>query len=181
MTWLIVLVLVILALAAILLLWFGLPAYLRLRGKQVVTCPETGEKVSVEVDISQAARDTIRGGQHHLKLRQCTLWPERAGCHELCVGQIESSPEGCHYHSLLGRWFQDKRCALCQTRFQQVHWHDHKPAFMDESGAMKGWEDLPPEQLVENLPNYRPVCWDCQVAKDFRDRYGDLVTDRDWQ
>lgn len=181
MTWTLAIILLASAVVVGALLWYGLPALFRLRGKQVVTCPETGEKVTVKVDLAQAARDSLRPGFQHLKLKQCTLWPERAGCHELCVGQIESNPEGCHYHSLLGRWYQDKRCALCRTRFEQIHWHDHKPAVMDAQGNVAGWEDLRPEQLIENLSRFHPVCWNCQVAEDFRKRHGDLVTDRDWK
>ncbi len=181
MTILTIAALAVLGLVLFVLFWFVLPALWGYQGKRIVTCPETGETVTVKVDASRAALDTVRPGIRHLQLTQCTHWPEREECAQLCVGQIEANPEGCFWQTILTHWYEGKRCRVCDKPFETVHWHDHKPAVMDLEGRIKTWEDMPPEKLVDGLQHFSPVCWDCQVAENFRQKYPDLVTDRDWK
>src|SRR5215218_1660308 len=72
----------------------ALRAYLRYRGKGVVICPETRRPVAVEVDAALAAWAATEGAVD-LRLKSCSRWPERAGCHQDCVRQIELAPENC--------------------------------------------------------------------------------------
>ncbi len=179
-TTLILLGLAVVATALFFILRPALPKLLQLRGKRIVTCPETGRKVTVEVDARRAAVGTVRGGDEGLRLRTCSLWPERADCHQKCVGQIESDPEACRFETILNEWYRGQRCALCNKRFESISWHDHKPGLIHDQGRRIHWEEVAPEELVELLPESRPVCWDCQLSEDFRHRFPDLVTDRDW-
>ena len=67
-------------------------AWLTYRGRRVVVCPENRELVAVEVDARHAAL-TASQGRIDLRLDTCTRWPEKLGCGQECLGQIESAPE----------------------------------------------------------------------------------------
>jgi len=70
------------------LLWV-LPAYRRVSGPRVLTCPETREPTSVTIDARHAAA-TAWGGEVHLRLKDCARWPARADCGQECLGQIRA-------------------------------------------------------------------------------------------
>ena len=98
MTLLILGVLVLLSLVP--LGWRTLRTYQKFRGKRVVTCPETGCPEAVEVDRKHAAATTwLR--ETELRLASCSHWPQREGCGQECLTQIEAAPEGrAHFPSL---------------------------------------------------------------------------------
>ena len=56
----------------------GVRAYLRARGKRLVTCPETHCAAAVELDAKSAGLKAFRGGTYHC-LQDCSRWPEKAG------------------------------------------------------------------------------------------------------
>jgi hypothetical protein len=157
-----------------------LPAFLRFRGARVVACPETGQPAGVEVDASRAAV-TALGGKPELRLTECSRWPERAGCGQDCLRQIESSPEGCLVRTLVTSWYSGKTCVYCGKPFGEIHWHDHKPALQGESGTLQAWAEVPTEKVPDALAWGRPVCWSCFVAESFRREHPDLVVDRPWR
>lgn len=80
------LLIVAIAALAVGLLWV-LPSYRAYRTRRVVTCPETGEAVEVEVDAVRVARSAWMGPLS-LRLRNCARWPERAGCGQECTSQL---------------------------------------------------------------------------------------------
>ena len=86
-----------------------LGAFLEYRGTRVVVCPENREMVAVTVDAGHAAF-TAPQGRPDLRLEACTRWPEKAGCGQECLGQIESAPEACLLRNILGDWYQGRRC-----------------------------------------------------------------------
>ena len=102
------LVAAVLAFAAILFL----RRYIRLRGQRVITCPETGEPAGVELAAGRAAA-TALAGEPALRLRDCSRWPERAGCGQECLSQIEAAPEDCLVRSLLTKWYEGISCVDC--------------------------------------------------------------------
>lgn len=65
-----------------------LPAWRGYRGKKTVTCPETGQSATVEVDAVRIAASAW-GGVPDVRLKDCTRWPERGGCGQDCVLQVE--------------------------------------------------------------------------------------------
>ena len=87
-------------------------AFLRYRGTRVVVCPENREMVAVQVDAGHAALSAPQG-RPELRLESCTRWPEKAGCGQECLGQIESAPQACLLRNILGDWYQGKSCAFC--------------------------------------------------------------------
>jgi hypothetical protein len=152
-------------------------AWLALRGTRVVVCPDNRELVAVAVDAAHAAF-SASGGRVELRLESCTRWPEKAGCGQECLGQIESAPEACLLRNILADWYGGKRCALCGRSFELRHWHDHRPALLAPGGALVDWTGFRPEQVVDVLATHRPVCWDCRIAEGFRREHPDLVVDR---
>ena len=155
-------------------------AYRTFRGPRVVTCPETHRPAGVEVEAAHAAATALRGGRD-LHLKSCSRWPERQGCGQDCLREIESAPEACLVRTLLTRWYAGKECALCHKPFGDIHWHDHRPAMMDPGGRTQAWADLAAENVPDALAADRPVCWSCHIAETFRREFPDLVVDRPWQ
>lgn len=152
-------------------------AWLRYRGTRVVVCPESREMVAVRVDAKHAALSAPQG-RVDLRLESCTRWPEKAGCGQECLGQIESAPDACLLRSILADWYQGKRCAFCGREFHAIHWHDHEPGLVAPKGAIVAWEAFRPEEVLDVLATHKPVCWDCRVAESFRHEHPALVTDR---
>ena len=104
-------------------------AFVAYRGTRVVVCPENREMVAVEVDAGHAALSASQG-RPDLRLESCTRWPEKAGCGQECLGQIESAPQACLLRNILGDWYQGKSCAFCCRAFHAIHWHDHEPGLV---------------------------------------------------
>jgi len=152
-------------------------AWLRFRGTRVVVCPENRELVAVAVDAPHAAL-TASQGHTDLRLETCTRWPEKAGCGQECLGQIESAPEACLLRNILADWYRDKSCVLCGRSFHAFHWHDHKPGLRAPDGKVLDWDGFRAEQVIDVLATHAPVCWDCRVAEAFRREHPELVTDR---
>jgi len=67
-----------------------LEAYFRFRGKREFRCPETGTEAEVGVDARLAAL-TEPFGRPRLRVVSCSLWPERDGCAQACVGHPPAS------------------------------------------------------------------------------------------
>lgn len=169
--------LVILGLALLYLgLRSALPAYFKFRGTRVVTCPENGQTVAVAVDAKVAAVTALP--RPLLRLESCTRWPEKQNCGQLCLDQIEASPEDCLVRNMLTHWYEGKICVFCRRPLAAIHWHDHKPALLSPEGRTVAWTEVPPEHVPRALATHEPVCWNCHVAETFRREHPELVTDR---
>jgi hypothetical protein len=152
-------------------------AYMTFRGKRVVTCPETRAPAGVEVDARHAAATSFRG-RPELRLQSCSRWPERDGCGQDCLQEIEAAPAGCLVRNMLDAWYRSQRCAFCGNPFGTIHWHDHKPALLSPQGKIIEWRQLASEDVPGALESERAVCWNCGIAETFRMEHPDLVTDR---
>ena len=79
----------ILALGALyVLLPVVLTTFLRYRGRKALTCPETGQTAEVGLDAARAAAGSAFG-KLALRVKSCSLWPERAGCARRCLESSE--------------------------------------------------------------------------------------------
>ncbi|MFQ5600981.1 MAG: hypothetical protein ACE5G2_10575 [Candidatus Krumholzibacteriia bacterium] len=152
-------------------------AYWRFRGTRVITCPETEQVAAVHVDAKKAAFAALRGG-HSLTLRSCTDWPERSGCGQGCLEQIEVAPEGCLVRTMLANWYEGKKCALCSKPIETLEWYRHKPALMDSERRTFELREIPAEKLPEVLQTHHPVCWNCHVIESLCRKYPDRVVYR---
>jgi hypothetical protein len=162
--------------AVYLLVQKPLREYFRMRGARVVACPDNGQTVAVRVDAGHAAL-TSAGGHERLRLESCTRWPEKAGCGQDCLRQIEAQPMDCLVKTQVASWYQDKACAICGTPLGQEHWGEHKPALRAPGGATLEWSAVPPETLYDVMASHTAICWNCHVSETFRRERPDLVID----
>ncbi len=58
------------------------------RRKRVLRCPETGMLVEVDIDAKQAAFSSPFG-KPLLRVKNCTLWPEKENCHMECLEKVK--------------------------------------------------------------------------------------------
>jgi len=151
---------------------------LRFRGTRIITCPDNQQYAAVEVDARHAATSAALAAPH-LRLQDCSRWPEKRHCGQECLAQVEASPQDCLLRTILTRWYQGKSCAFCGKAFAQIHWHDHNPALLSPERKLLEWSQLQPETIPATLTTHRPVCWNCHLAETFRLQHPDLVVDRD--
>jgi hypothetical protein len=152
-------------------------AWRRWRGTRIVTCPENERPAAVDLNLRYALAGAIVG-RPELRLRDCSRWPERKGCGQMCLGQVEESPESCLVRVMLGKWYQGQSCAYCRRAFRPIQWHDHKPGLRSPEGRVREWSAVPPATLPEVLLTHSPVCWNCLIAEGFRQSFPELVVDR---
>jgi hypothetical protein len=174
---LLIVVWVIVAVAAVTLAYRTIRTYVKFRGKRIVSCPENRLAAAVKVAATEAA---FQGaiGEPHIRLSQCSRWPEREGCGEECLAQIEETPKACLVSTIVNRWYEGKECAFCHTPFHELHWHDHPPALLDEENRTIEWKDIPAENLQQTFRTHLPVCWNCHVAQTMRRVHPELVVTR---
>jgi hypothetical protein len=165
---------IILVLSFVPLLYVLARSYRRFRGARVVTCPETGKSVAVELNASRAALSGTFDDPT-LRLSSCSRWPERRDCGQECLSQIEAASDGCLVRERLAAWYQDTRCALCGKAIGKIRWTDRKPALLTPDMKTLDWNDVASEELPIILTTHKPICWNCHVAESFLRRYPDRV------
>lgn len=156
---------------------FSLRAYLKLRGKRLVVCPETRKHAAVELNAPRAARKAFFGAPY-FRLSECSRWPEREDCGQDCLRQLELAPDECLVKNFVARWYEGKKCAYCGKLIPAGDWLGHKPALMNADKKTIYWDIVPPETLPEVFGTCAPVCWDCHITETFRHEHPELVVDR---
>ena len=152
-------------------------AYLKLRGKRLIVCPETKAPAAVELDAARAAVGSVLY-EKRLQLKECSRWPESQDCDQRCLEQIEAAPENCLVRKIAADWYAGKSCAICRRPFGEIHWADHQPALMNSRRQTVQWNQVKAETLPEMLSTLLPVCWNCHVVETFRRQYPQLVIER---
>jgi hypothetical protein len=174
-------ILLIVAIAATVFVFVGLRRasriYLEYRGQRLISCPENHKPAAVRVAAGKAALEATFGTEQ-LSLSACSRWPEKEGCGQECLAQIEDSPKACLVSTIVNNWYQGKSCAYCHKPFGEIHWHDHPPALVDKERKTLQWNEIPLDQLQEVLSTHVPVCWNCHVAESFRREHPELVVAR---
>ncbi len=162
--------LALLALAAAYLIFRVVAAsrlYLKFRGKRLVTCPETKKPAAVEVAAGRVAVETFVGWWH-LRLSDCSRWPERRNCGQDCLSQIEVAPQDCLVWTIVSRWYEGQTCVYCGKPFGQIKWLERRPALLDANRKTVQWDEIATEKLPEVLSTRWPVCWSCHFAETSR-------------
>ena len=149
----------------------------RERGARAIVCPENLRPAGVTVDARRAAL-TGFAGTEKLRLSSCSRWPDRAGCGQQCLTQVESSPEGCLVRNILIKWYEGKSCSYCGKPFGEIEWSGQKPALVRADKVSVEWSRVPAEQLTETLETASPVCFACHMANTLVRERPDLVIDR---
>jgi hypothetical protein len=83
---------VVIAVLAVAALYVLLPlvadTFRRYRNSRLLRCPETGGKAEVGIDASRAAI-TSAFGRARLRVKTCSLWPEKEQCRQDCLSLPE--------------------------------------------------------------------------------------------
>lgn len=156
----------------------GIRAYFQLRGKRLVTCPETQKPAAVEVAAGEAAVGAFLT-EPTLHLKECSRWPEREGCGQDCLQQIEIDPQKCLVWNIVAKWYQGKKCVFCHKPIASLGHLEHPPALLGPDFKTAEWKDVRPEELPEILCTHQPVCWNCHIAENFRLQHPELVVHRE--
>lgn len=157
--------------------WRLVGAWLKYRGRMVITCPENCRPAGVSVDAGHAAA-TGFGGHPEFRLSNCSRWPEKADCGRECLQQITESPENCLVRNILVRWYAGKNCAWCGRPIGDVHLAERKPALLMPDRTSRDWAEIPAEHLQESLATALPICFSCHTANAMVRMHPELVIDR---
>jgi hypothetical protein len=152
-------------------------AYLKYRGKRVITCPETRKPAGVTVDATHAAV-TAAVDYPKLRLKTCSRWPEREDCGQACLLQVQLSPRDCLVRNILTDWYLGKHCVSCGREFGEIHLLDYKPALLSPEGKTIEWREVASERVPEVLETHFPICWDCHITESFCRQHPEMVVDR---
>lgn len=155
-----------------------IPVYRAYRGKRLVTCPETKQPAAVELDAFRAATGILSGVPEDLRLKDCSRWPEKAGCGQECLSEIERDPGACLVRSVVAAWYRGKSCAFCGKPIPEINWSEHRPGLVSPDNATVSWTDVKPEDLPALFATHRPVCWDCHVVQSVVREHPGVVTVR---
>lgn len=90
--WVVLAAIVAVALAYV-LLPVVLEAFLRFRTKRQLPCPEIGTTAEVGLDARWAAF-TSAFRSPLLRVKSCSLWPEKGRCEQDCVAPLEEEAPG---------------------------------------------------------------------------------------
>ena len=160
--------------------FLGARAYLKFRGKRLITCPENEKPAAVNGDAKRAGAEAL-AGTPHLRLSECSRWPEKRNCGQECLRQIELAPEGCLVRTIVTQWYEGKHCTVCGRLIHEVEWMGHKPALLDPQRRTVHWDAVAAERLPEYFETHAPVCWDCHIAETLRREHPELITERPWR
>jgi len=149
----------------------------KFRGLRVVNCPENRQPVGVVVDAGHVAATALAGAPQ-LRLTSCTRWPERAGCGQQCLSQVEAAPEDCLVRNILVRWYAGKRCAICGRPFGEIPLAGVKPAVLLADKRSVEWSEIPADRLQETLAAASPICFACHMGNTMVREHPELVVDR---
>jgi hypothetical protein len=133
----------------------------------------------VEADSLQAAFSDSSAKK--LRLKECSRWPERADCGQECLAELEAAPEECLVRTIVAKWYEGKKCALCGKAIGKIDWLEHKPGVLGPDRKTALWPHFRAETLPDVLSTHQPVCWDCHIAANFRNQFPNLVIDRPWK
>ena len=151
---------------------------LRWRGTRIVECPENHATAAVEVDAARVAAGAVRGAPQ-LQLRTCSRWPEKAGCAQDCLREIEMAPAECLARTMIERWYTGRQCVMCAKPFDKIDWTLHEPGLLRPDGhTVVGFRDVPLDTLPVILETHSPVCWDCLIVESVLQKHPDRVTVR---
>jgi hypothetical protein len=162
---------------AAVVLWRIVGAWVKYRGNRLITCPENQRPAGVRVDAGHVAA-TALGRHSELRLSSCSRWPEKSGCGQQCISQVEASPEDCLVRNILAKWFEGKVCAVCGRPAGAVHETVRQPALLLDDKRTMEWKQIPVDRLLDTLAASEPICFACHMASTLVREHPELVVDR---
>ena len=157
--------------------WRLLSAWLKYRGRMVITCPENQKPAGISVDAGHAAA-TAFSGATEFRLSDCSRWLERADCGRQCLQQVAESPENCLARNILIRWYAGKSCAWCDRPIGEIRLGERQPALLMPDRVSLTWAEIPAEKLTEVLGTALPICFSCHTVNALVRTHPELVIDR---
>jgi len=148
------------------------------RGTRLVACPDTKRPAAVGLDMVGAAFSVFGDEPGRLRLSTCSRWPEKAGCGQECLADVERDPQACLVRTIVADWYRGQSCIFCGKPIPEVTWTEHRPALLSPGRATVSWKDVKPESLPDIFSTHKPVCWDCHVVQSVVRGHPDLVTVR---
>ncbi len=125
-----------------------------------VVCPESRDTARVETDTRHALLSFFQGhSEAHLK--SCSRWPERTGCDEACIPQLEPQLK---VDDILAKWYDGKNCALCSMPLGRTDWLRGSAAALDGNDHFVPLRDMDWTKFPMLLEGYRPLCRKCHAA-----------------
>ena len=168
---------VLIGVAAIVVLGRLLRVWLQYRGKRVIRCPENLRPAGVVVDAAHAAVTALAAGPM-LRLSQCSRWPERAGCGQQCLSQIQAAPEDCLVRNIIAKWYRGKSCINCGREIGEIDWSGSQPCLLGEGGISVEWKQIPADKLEQTLLEAQAICYSCHTARALVREHPELAIDR---
>lgn len=144
--------------------------------QRLIECPENRRPAGVQVDAWHAAWSGV-ARTPDLRLSSCTRWPERAGCGQQCLGQIEAAPQDCEVRRILAAWYEGKNCASCGQPIGNTLWTVQKPALLTDQTTVE-WSQIPIDRLPEVLERSAPICFGCHMARTLVKEHPELAVER---
>jgi hypothetical protein len=120
----------------------------------------------------------VIGVEPTLRLKSCSRWPDRQGCAQDCLSQIEDSPEGTLVRNIIQTWYRDRRCACCRRLIGEIAWHDGRPALRAPDGTLRECDSIATAEIPAILETHEAICWNCNLVEGFRRDHPELVTER---
>jgi hypothetical protein len=133
------------------------------RGIRVITCPETAQPAAVGLAAWPVAVSAVL--RTPLRIRECSLWPERRECDQACVQEIQATPAESLVTTILARSWQDKSCICCGAPLKKVRPGRHQPCLMGPALKMIEWRDISPQNIPEVAATSGLVCRTCRIAE----------------
>jgi hypothetical protein len=164
---------------ALLVVVLGRVAYqwIVFRRRRLIDCPENRRPAGVQLDAWHAAWTSV-GKTPGLRLSACTRWPERAGCGQQCLSQIEAAPHECEVRRILSAWYQGKKCVSCGQPIGETLWSVQKPALLTADKTTVEWSQIPVDRLREVLERSAPICFACHMASTLVREHPELAVER---
>ena len=101
----------------------------------------------MDLDALHLAKDAVFGTPQ-FRLSECSRWPERQGCGQECLKQIEAAPQGCLVRRIVADWYAGKTCVICGKGVDTAEqWVGHVPALLDPEKKTLYWDKIAPEKL----------------------------------
>ena len=155
----------------------GVRAWVKYRGKRLITCPENHRPAGVTVDSGTAVLQAFGAGPG-IRLSSCSRWPERSGCGQECLSQIQAAPADCLVRNILAQWYAGKCCASCGRPFGEIQWAGAQPGLIRADKVSVEWTQVAPEKLDETLATALPVCFACHTANNLVRDHPELAITR---
>jgi hypothetical protein len=159
------------------IVWIAVRTGIRERGPRVITCPENGCRAEVEVASWKSGVAAALGERRH-RLASCSRWPEKEGCDQACVEEIEETPGGCLVRSMVTDWYQCRTCTYCGHEIPEPRAGARMPGLRSAEGRTLAVAEVEPILLPDVLSTAQAVCANCYDAMAFREHFPALPVDR---